>query len=105
MGLRGKISLSRSAAEHFPIEFRRGRGWLLLPTDNHGLRRRVRTASGSDRIRKSREIYLGPVRCNPFREVSFLIRGDFLIRSLPLAVLTHPVTPWATELPPASRTG
>jgi len=66
MGLRGKISLSRSAAEHFPIEFRRGRGWLLLPTDNHGLRRRVRTASGSDRIRKSREIYLGPVRCNPF---------------------------------------
>jgi len=39
MGLRGKTNLSRSAAEHFPIEFRRWRGWLLLPTDTHGLRR------------------------------------------------------------------
>jgi hypothetical protein len=29
-----------------------------------------------------------------FREVSFLIGGDFLIRSLPLAVLTHPVYVW-----------
>gem|GEM_PF-4334480 len=35
MGLGGKTSLSRSAAEHFPIEFRRCRGWLLyrqIPT-------------------------------------------------------------------------
>jgi hypothetical protein len=33
----------------------------------------------------------------PFREVFVLIRGDFLIRSLPLAVLTHPVYAWARE--------
>ena len=26
-----------------------------------------------------------------------MIRGDFLIRSLPLAVLTHPVYAWAAE--------
>jgi len=38
-GIAWKTSLSRSAAEHFPIEFRRCRGWLLLPTDTHGLRR------------------------------------------------------------------
>jgi len=31
---------------------------------------------------------LGPARCTPFRAISFLIRGDFLIRSLPLPVLT-----------------
>jgi hypothetical protein len=59
----------------------------------HAFRGRVRTASGSDRIRNSREIHLGLVRCNPFPRGFFLIRGDFLIRSLPLAVLTH----WATE--------
>jgi len=32
-----------------------------------------------------------------FREVSFLIGGDSLIRSLPLAVLTHPLCAWAGE--------
>jgi hypothetical protein len=60
-----------------------------------GVWRRVRTASGSDRIRKSREIHLGSASCN--LEVSFSIRRDFLIRSLPLAVLTHPVNAWARE--------
>jgi hypothetical protein len=32
-----------------------------------------------------------------FREVSLLMQGDFLIRSLPLAVLTHRVNAWARE--------
>jgi hypothetical protein len=50
-------------------------------------------ATGSGRAAKfasSRSLIL-------FREGSFLIRGDFLIRSLPLAVLTRLVNTWATE--------
>jgi hypothetical protein len=54
----------------------------------------VRTASGSDRINKNREIHLGAVRCHPFRERFILIRRAFLIRSLPLAVLTQPLYAW-----------
>jgi len=38
-----------------------------------GLEVSVRTASGSDRIRKSREIHLGLARCNSFLRGSFLI--------------------------------
>ena len=57
----------------------------------------VRTASGSDLIRKNREIHLGPFTLILFREASLLIRGSFLIRSLPLAVLTHLFTPGNDE--------
>jgi hypothetical protein len=37
----------------------------------------VRTVSGSDRIRKSGEIHLGPVRGNPFPRGFVFYRGDF----------------------------
>ena len=54
------------------------------------IRECVRTASGSDRIRKNREFISARFAVILLREVSLLMRGGFLIRSLPLAVLTHP---------------
>jgi hypothetical protein len=32
----------------------------------HAFKECVRTASGSDRITKNRDVHLGPIRCNPF---------------------------------------
>ena len=54
----------------------------------------VRTESGSDRIRKSPQIKTKLKDCiEPGRDDFAL----FLIRSLPLAVLTDPLNAWARE--------
>ena len=74
MGLRGKISLSRSAAEHFPIEFSAvAAGFFCrqMPTDYEAVSEPGAVATGSGRAARFVSDRFSVIL---FREVSFLIR-------------------------------
>ena len=57
----------------------------------------VRTASGSDRIRNSPRIKKGNLAEKDYSSRAEMNFALFLIRSLPLAVLTHPLNTWTSE--------